>query len=167
MAFDVTTTPAEDDATKLTDYVRLRDAARYLAPATAGVTLASGGSLDAFVTDDSVMVPVPFSGGTSGVEIDGAYLGYASVWLEVVVRRYPSATSDALATIDVWEATTGAAVASSEINEIITSSASQHRKSTAFTLASVVRRYYVRMRTNVTYGSIPVACEWRIVAKGV
>lgn len=163
MAFDVTTTPAINDATKLGDYTRLRDALRAVASAMGGVVLRQGGSLEAFITD-TTEVPVPFSGGNAGFEVDGTYLSYVTVTLEVVAQRHPDVGTSVTCTVDLYDATTGAAVASSAVAITLSTANATHQKSTAITLPASVKRIYARIKTSD--GTKPVAAEWRLVAKG-
>ena len=163
MAYDVTTTPAINDATKLGDYARLRDAARAAAGAVAGAVLRQGGSLEAFIVD-TTEVPVPFSGGNAGFEIDGTYLGYTTVVLEVVAIRHPAVSTSVTCTVDLYDATTPGVIASSAVPITLSTAAATHQKSVALTLPTSVKRYYARIKTSD--GTKPVACEWRVVAKG-
>lgn len=163
MAFDVTTTPAIDDATKQGDYTRLRDALRAVASAMGGVVLRQGGSLEAFIID-TTEVPVPFSGGNAGFEVDGTYLGYVTVTLEVVAIRHPDTATSVTCTVDLYDATTGAQIASSPVAITLSTANATHQKSTALTLPTSVKRMYARMKTSDALK--PVACEWRLVAKG-
>lgn len=163
MAFDVTTTPAINDATKLGDYTRLRDALRALSSAMGGVVLRQGGSLEAFIVD-TTEAPVPFSGGTAGFEIDGTYLGYVTVVLEVVAIRHPDVSTTVTCTVDLYDVTTPGVIASSAVAISLSTALATHQKSVALTLPASVKRYYARIKTSD--GTKPVACEWRVVAKG-
>lgn len=163
MAYDVITTPAINDATKLGDYTRLRDGLRAVASAMGGVVLRQGGSLEAFITD-TVEAPVPFSGGTAGFEIDGTYLGYVTVTLEVVALRHPDVSTTVTCTVDLYDATTPGVIASSAVAVSLSTANPTHQKSVALTLPASVKRYYARIKTSD--GTKPVACEWRVVAKG-
>lgn len=162
MAYDVTTTPAVDDATKQGDYTRLRDGLRALASAMGGVVLRQGGNLKTFVTD-TTEVPCEPCGGTAGFEVDGTYLGYVTVLLEVVAIRHPDAGS-VTCTVDLYDLTAAATVASSAVAISLSTANPTHQKSVALTLNASVRRYYARIKTSDS--TKPVAAEWRLVAKG-
>jgi hypothetical protein len=163
MAFDATTTPALNDATKLNDYIRLRDNDRIGAmPAMAGATLLQGGSHDAFIYSTAFQ-RLP---NCPAFEIDAALGAYVSVYLEVEPVREPGVGVTVNAIFDVWNVTTGAVVTGSEVTVPIDVAhpASKHSKSTAFTLASGVNRYYIRVKTGTADQSVGGFA--RIVAKG-
>lgn len=167
MALDVTTTPALNDATKLNDFIRLRDNDRIGAmPAMAGATLLQGGAFDEFIYS-TAFVRLPFC---PAFEIDSALAGYVSVYLEVEAVREPGVGVTVNAVFDVWNLTTGAVVAGSEVTVPVDvahpsiGGSTKHAKSTAFTLAAGVNRYYIRIKTGTTDQSVGGFA--RIVAKG-
>lgn len=162
MAFDVTTTPAIDDATKQADYIRLRDAARALAGALGGTVLRQGGSLSSFITS-TTEVPCEPCGGDAGFEIDGTYLGYVTVVLEVVAKRDADVATSVTCTVDLYDVNAPGAVASSAVAITLSTANATHQKSVALTLNASVRRYYVRIKTSDAAKA--VAAEWRVVAK--
>ena len=161
MAYDVTTTPAVNDATKLDDYTRLRDALRALASAMGGVVLAQGGSLTSFVSD-TTEVDLPAGPGAAGWPVDGTHLGYVSVTLEVVAIRQLAFT--VTCTVDLYNVTDGAQVASSPVAVSLTTGAATAQASAALTLPASVKRFKARIKTSD--GTRPVAAVWRLVAKG-
>lgn len=165
MALDLNTTPATDDATKLNDYTRLRDSGRALVGATAGVIVWQGGDLDAFIVDTSE-VTLPKSYGDVGAEIDGTFLGYAGVTvvLEAMAVRGPDVTSSVTCTVDLYNVTDAAAVASSAVAITLSSGSVVHQKSVALTLPTSVKRFRVRIKTSD--GTRPVAAVARVVVKG-
>lgn len=165
---DLTTTPTVDDATKLDDFTRTRDALRGSAPAiVAGMPVLDWGDLDAFeVSTSEITLRKGF--GAPGVEIDGALLSLlagvgGSVFLEVVARRQPG-TANATATIDLYNVTAGAQVAGSAVAISITSDAEASQKSGALTLAASVAKYRIRIKTS--NAATPVAARVRLVIKG-
>lgn len=163
MPIDVTTTPALNDATKLNDYIRLRDNDRIAAmPAMAGATLLQGGSHDAFIYSTSFQ-RLP---NCPAFEIDSALASHVSVYLEVEAVREPAVGVTVNAVFDVWNVTTGAVVAGSEVTVAVDVAhpSSKHSKSTAFSLAAGVNRYHVRIRTGTV--DLSVGGFARIVAKG-
>lgn len=165
---DLTTTPAVDDATKLDDYTRLRDALRGSAPAiVAGLPVLDWGDLDAFETSTSE-VTLRKGFGDPGVEIDGALLSLlagvgGSVFLEVVARR-DVGTATATGTVDLYNVTAGAVVAGSPVAISLTSDAETSQKSGALTLAASVAKYRIRIKTS--NAATPVAARARLVIKG-
>lgn len=165
MAIDLSTTPSVDDPTKLGDYTRLRDAARGLVGATAGVIVWQGGDLDAFIVDTSE-VTLPKSYGDVGAEIDGTLLGFSGVTvvLEVMAVRSPDVSSSVTCTVDLYNVTDAAAVASSAVAITLSTGSVTHQKSTALTLPTAVKRFRVRIKTSD--GSKPVAAIARVVVKG-
>jgi hypothetical protein len=163
---DLTTTPAVLDATKLDDYTRLRDAARALAGAAAGVVLWEGGDLDAFETS-TVEVTLRKAWGDAGVEVDGTYLPLlatigGSVFLEVVARRVVGGAA-VTCTVDLYNVTTGAQVAGSAVAISLTTDNETKQKSGAITLASGVNSYRARIKSST---GTDVAARARVVAKG-
>jgi len=163
MAYDVTTTPSVDDATKLADYTRLRDAARALAGAMGGVVLAQGGSLDEFLSD-TTEVDLPNGPGAAGWPVDGTHLGYVTVELQVVAIRHPDAAGTVTCTVDLYNVTDAGAVASSAVAVSLTTTAATAGASSALTLPTSVKRFKARIKTSD--GTRLVAAVWRLVAKG-
>jgi hypothetical protein len=163
MGFDVVTTPSIDDATKQNDYTRHRDALRALASAMGGVVLWQGGDLEEFQLD-TTEVTLRKAGGDPGFEIDGQYLGYVTVILEAVAIRDPSPGTNVTCTVDLYNVTDSAAVASSAVAITLNSAAAVHQKSVALTLPASVKRYRVRIKTSS--GTQGVAAIARVVAKG-
>lgn len=163
MAVDVTTTPALNDATKLNDYIRLRDNDRSAAfPVSAGAPLLLGGSYAEFV-DGTSYVRLPQS---PGFEVDGALAAYNNVYLEADAIRADGA-STVSAVFDLWDATTGASVAGSEltISVDVAHPSTKHGKTTAFTLNSGVRRYYFRIKSGSA--GVQVAGFCKLVGKSI
>ena len=165
MALDLTTTPSTDDATKLNDYTRLRDSSRALVGATAGVIVWQGGDLDAFIVD-TTEVTVPKAYGDVGAEIDGTFLGFSGVTvvLEVMAVRGPDVSSSVTCTVDLYNVTDSAAVASSAVAITLSTGNVTHQKSTALTLPTAVKRFRVRIKTSDA--AKPVAAIARVVVKG-
>jgi hypothetical protein len=163
MAFDVVTTPAVGAPTKVSDYVRLRDALRAAAAALAGVPLWQGGDLERFITD-TTEVDLPAAFGAPGVEIDGTYLGYVSVYLEVVAIRHPDAAGTVTCTVDLFNVTDAGQVAGSPVAISLSTTAATYQKGTAITLPASAKRYRARIKTSD--GSRAVAAVVRVVAKG-
>jgi hypothetical protein len=165
MAFDATTTPATDDATKLGDYTRLRDCARALVGATAGVIVLQGGDLDAFITDTSE-VTLPKAFGDVGAEIDGTFLGFSGVTvvLEVAAMRHQDVGSTVTCTVDLYNVTDAAAVASSAVAISLSTGSVTHQKSTALTLPTSAKRFRFRIKTSDAAKA--VAAIARVVVKG-
>lgn len=165
---DLTTTPVVDDATKLDDYTRLRDALRGSAPAVfAGVPVLDWGDLDAFDAN-TVEATIRKGFGDVGVEIDGTLLSLlagvgGAVFLEVVARREPGAAT-ATCTVDLYNVTTAAQVASSAVAISLSTDNETGQKSSALSLASGVNKYRVRMKTS--NAATPVAARVRLVVKG-
>lgn len=165
---DLTTTPATDDATKLDDYTRLRDALRGSAPAVvAGQPVIDWGDLDAF-DNNTTEATLRKGFGDPGVEVDGTLLALlagvgGSVFLEVVARREPGAAT-ATCTVDLYNVTTGAQVASSAVAISLATDNATAQKSGAITLASGVNKYRFRMKTS--NAATPVAARARLVVKG-
>ena len=165
---DLNTTPATDDATKLDDYTRLRDAGRGLASAMAGVVAWQGGDLEEFEAATSETT-LRKAFGVAGVEIDGTHLGLVtsvggSVILEVVAIRRFDVSTTVTCTVDLYNVTAGAVVASSPVAISLTTAAATHQKSSALTLPTSVQRYRVRIKTSD--GTKPVAAIARVVVKG-
>ena len=163
---DLTTTPTVLDATKLDDYTRLRDACRALLGATCGIPVFDGGDLDAMESSTS-FVTLRNAYGDPGVEVDGTWLSLMQgvggvVYLEVIARRVPGGASITL-TVDLYNVTTGAAVASSEVAISLTSDAAVKQKSSNLTLASGVNNYRARIKTS---GPSAGAARVRLVVKG-
>lgn len=165
---DLTTTPATDDATKLDDYTRLRDAGRGLASAMAGVVAWQGGALDEF-EESLTAVTLRNAFGDAGAEIDGTHLGLVaavggSVVLEVVAIRHPDSAGTVTCTVDLYNVTAAAVVASSSVAISLTTAAATHQKSGALTLPTSVQRYRVRILTSDATRA--VAAIARVVVKG-
>lgn len=164
---DLTTTPSTDDATKLDDYTRLRDALRGSAPAVlAGVPVIDWGNIDAMIPQTSE-VTLPGGFGDLGVEVDGTLLALlagvgGSVFLEVSARRAPGGAT-VTCTVDVYNVTTGAQVASSAVAISLTTDNVTKQKSGALTLASGVNAYRFRIKSSTGTG---VAARARLVIKG-
>ena len=163
---DLTTTPTVLDAVKLDDYTRLRDAGRALAAAAAGVVLWDGGDLDAMETS-LTEITLRKAFGDPGIEIDGTYLPLlatigGSVFLEVVARRAPGAGA-VTCTVDLFNVTTGLAVASSAVAVSLTTDNETKQKSGAITLATGVNNYRARIKSST---GAEVAARVRVVAKG-
>lgn len=163
MAADFNTTPAVDDATKLDDYTRLRDTTRALAAAMGGIPVLQGGDLDEFISD-TTEVTLPKAFGDVGAEIDGTHLGFVAVVLEVVARRHPDAAGTVTCTVDLFNVSAGAQVASSAVAISLTTTAEFHQKSVALTLPASVQRFRFRIKTSD--GTRLVAARARVVAKG-
>lgn len=165
MAIDLSTTPAVDDATKLGDYTRLRDAARGLVGATAGVIVWQGGDLDAFIID-TTEATLPKAFGDAGAEIDGTLLGFSGVTvvLEVVALRQQDVATTVTCTVDLYNVTDSAAVASSAVAISLSSGNTTHQKSAALTLPTSVKRFRVRIKTSDA--AKPVSAIARVVVKG-
>lgn len=165
---DLTTTPTLDDATKLNDYTRLRDALRGCGPAIyAGMPILDFGDLDQFQEQTSE-VTLRRGFGEPGAEIDGSLLSLlvgvgGSVFLDVVARRQPG-VANCTCTVDLYNVTDGAQVASSPVAISLTSDNETVQKSVALTLASGVKRY--RMRIKTSSAASPVAARARLVVKG-
>jgi hypothetical protein len=164
MAADFTTTPAVDDATKLDDYTRLRDTTRALAAAMGGLPLWGWhGDLDDYI-EDTTEVTLPKACGDVGQEIDGTHLGYVAVYLEIVARRRSDAAGTVTCTVDLYNVSDGAVVASSATAISLTSTADFHAKSVNLTLPASVKRFRARIKTSDTTRA--VAARVRVVAKG-
>lgn len=163
MALDLTTTPSVGNATKLTDYQRLRDNDKELAGAAAGVPHLLGGSLKEFIAATSETDLD--DGWIAGLEIDGTHLAACDVYLEVNVKRGPDGLGGSVTvTVDLYNVTTGAQVASSAIATALTTTAVTHAKSSALTLAAGVNRYKARLK--VSDATKPCAAVARVVIRG-
>ena len=108
MAYDVTTTPAVGNATKRSDYVRLRDAVKAVSQRTYFL----GGDLQTFITD-TAFVDHPYA---FEVEVDFTNISGLSAYLEV--NGACQTTSAVTGTIKsqywdgaAWQDITGASVA--------------------------------------------------------
>jgi hypothetical protein len=147
MGFDATTTPAVGDSTKRSEYVRLRDALRAL---QAGDVHDFGGSLSAFISD-TAYVDLPDSW---ECEIPGAELSGRAVYLEVnAMARKADLSAWGVTTVtasfQLWNISTGALVASSEVNLVISAADTRVRTmSSTFTLAASTDRYKVQIKTS-------------------
>ena len=165
---DLTTTPAIDDATKQGDYTRLRDALRGCGPAVyAGMPVIDWGSIDGMVVATSETTN-PNGFGDAGVEVDGTLLSLlagvgGSVFLEVSARRAPGGAS-VTCTVDLYNVTDGAQVASSAVAISLTTDNVTKQKSVALTLAAAVKNYRIRIKTSSA--ATAVAARVRLVIKG-
>lgn len=161
MALDLTTTPSTGDATKTSDYTRLRDNDKELAGAAAGITAAWGGSLKDFV-DDTTEVDLDDGGEW---EVDGTHLAACEVYLEVNVKRGPDGLGGSVTvTVDLYNVTTAAQVASSPVATALTTTTTTPAKSVALTLATGVNRYKARAKVNDA--TKPCAVKWRLLVRG-
>ena len=133
MAYDVTTTPSVGDATKRSDYTRLRDAVKALA----GIRHFLGGSLDKFVQDTTyVDAPDGFE-----VEIDGTNLSGLSVYLEANAVCEVTAAVSCDVKLQYWTGAAWADVAGAAASVALTTAyARGWNKSSTFTLPSGVNR---------------------------
>lgn len=163
MAIDFTTTPAVGDSTELSDYTRLRDNDKELAGAAAGCAHVLGGSIKEFIaaTTETDLD----EGWVAGVEIDGTHLAACEVYLETNVKRGPdTAGGSVTVTVDLYNITTGAQVASSPVATALTTTTVTHAKSSALTLATGVNRYKARIK--VSDATKPCAAVARVVIRG-
>jgi hypothetical protein len=152
--YDVTTTPAAGDATKIDDYTRLRDSIRSVA--SVGTVHDFGGDLEEFVTDSS-FIRAPKS---RTLQISGDDAGGRTVLFEINV------VCDAAATVEMvlWNLTANAAVASSTLSVVLgAAGVVTHSISSALTLATGFALYEIRIR-RVSGGN--VAGWGRVVARG-
>lgn len=163
MAVDLTTTPAVGDATELTDYTRLRDSIKEAAGAFAGVPHLLGGSIKEFIaaTTETDLD----EGWIAGVEIDGTHLAACDIYLEVNVKRGPDGLGGSVTvTVDLYNVTTAAQIASSPVATALTTTTVTHGKSVALTLATGVNRYKARIKVNDA--TKPCAAVARVVIRG-
>jgi hypothetical protein len=142
MSFDATTTPSVGDATKLNDFTRLRDNDR----ANAGRSYFLGGSLTTYISDTSY---VDLTAEYLEWEIDGTHLPGLTVYLEVNVRAHHDNSGTVTVSVQLYNVTTGAAVASSEVAVAgLAAGARSRSKSSAITLATGVNVYKAQIKTS-------------------
>lgn len=148
-------------ATRQDDYVRLRDTIREAAGAIAGVGCELGGSLKDFVV---ATTEADLDDGWER-EIDGTHLAACEVYLEVNVKRGPDGLGGSVTvTVDLYNITAGAQVASSPIATALTTETRTHAKSTALTLPTSLARY--KARAKVSDATKPCAVVARVVIRG-
>ncbi|WP_291988362.1 hypothetical protein [Luteitalea sp.] len=126
-------------------------------PVVAGAPLLLGGSFSEYVTV-STFVRLPQS---PGFEIDGALATYSSVYLEADAIRADDVSSTVNAVFDLWDATTGATVAGSEltISVDVAHPLTKPGKTSVFTINSGVRRYYFRLRSGTSGSGVAGFCK--------
>jgi hypothetical protein len=163
VAIDVTTTPAVGDATKTTDYARLRDNDKELMGAAAGCAHLLGGSIKEFIAATSETDLD--EGWIAGCEIDGTHLAACEVILEVNVKRGPDGLGGSVTvTVDLFNVTTAAQIASSLIATVLSTTTVTHGKSSALTLTTGINRYKARIK--VSDATKPCAAVARVVIRG-
>lgn len=164
MPFDVTTLPTIGFATRVADLATIQANCRYLAPATAGVVLWSGGNLDVFM-DSVTFVDSPMSGGSAGMAIDGTYLGYASVFIDMVLLR--DATQNAISMTAYWQLwnVTDSAQVGATGSLSIGATYDPIAIVTPITLPALNKRYSIRYANDSAYHGFSAFAQ--IKAKGI
>jgi hypothetical protein len=141
LAYDVSTTPTVGDATKVNEYTRLRDAIKAL---SASCNHNLGGSLSQFVSDTTYANLPDYL----EWEIDGTNLSGLSVYFEVNMQCGPTLSS-CTGSMQLYNVTTAAAIASSAVSVIFSSVNERgHTKSAALTLTSGINRYRAQIKTS-------------------
>jgi hypothetical protein len=142
MSFDVTTSVAIGQATKVSDYARLAASIKALA----GISHYLGGDLSSFISDTTY---TNLTTEWLEWEIDGTNLSGLSVYLEVNVKAHPDNSGTVTVSVQLFNVTTTAAVASSEVAvAALAAGARAHSKSSAITLATGINKYKAQIKTS-------------------
>lgn len=160
MGLDVAVVPSVGDATKVSDYQRLRDNDVAL---QAGDAHDFGGDLRAYITD-TTEVDLPNS---SELEIVGANLAGRSVYVEVTCQARMADgsawTGSVTCTVDLYNVTAVAPVASSAVATVLSSETRTRNMSSAITLGAATNRYKIRIKSSSALRG--VAARVRVVIR--
>jgi hypothetical protein len=151
MSYDTTTTPAVGDATKRSDYVRLRDSIK----AVRQQSWDFGGGLGEFI-EDAANTWVDLPNGKIK-ELNGDDTNGLSIYLAMTCLQ--DAAGAVTVETRLYNITTAAAVASSDASQANPGTSAVYKKGVAFTLAAGTDQYKVQIRRTTTAARVAALVE--------